>query len=352
MVSRASTIWRASLQHDSPSWEYVIKDQWRDAKRGPEGVFLASARGCSGVVQHIWHGDTEHVVSGLRVSLSGGTPVPIDDPSESASTSSSRKRKSTTQSGGKAKLQKSTGSLATPTDLEAVPWGGTNRIHARLMMTPVGREIQNFKSYTELLEAFRDSIRSHRCLYQQRNILHRDISLYNILLSTDPTSPVRGFIVDLDLAISVNRITASGATHRTGTYHFMAIGILLKDKVLHSFRHDLESFFYVLVYLCIFYCGPGGVPRAKVPEDNLFSGQESPYRKYFMMSRALFEPQVMQTLQHEMRMKLGPLVVRWRDALFGSGDVFFGTPEDEDRLYDDMLTAVEDRIAELASSGE
>jgi hypothetical protein len=35
----------------------------------------------------------------------------------------------------------------------------------------------------------------------------------------------------------------------------MAIGVLLDDEQ-HSFMHDLESFFWVLFWICIYYDGP------------------------------------------------------------------------------------------------
>ncbi|KAI9777079.1 MAG: hypothetical protein M1816_004917 [Peltula sp. TS41687] len=40
-----------------------------------------------------------------------------------------------------------------------------------------------------------------------------------------------------------------------GTKPFMAIGALLDEP--HSFMHDLESFFWVLFWICIHYAGPG-----------------------------------------------------------------------------------------------
>ena len=42
----------------------------------------------------------------------------------------------------------------------------------------------------------------------------------------------------------------SGARHRTGTFEFIAIEVLERDGP-HSYRHDLESFFYVLPGVCI-----------------------------------------------------------------------------------------------------
>lgn len=65
----------------------------------------------------------------------------------------------------------------------------------------------------------------------------------------------RAFLIDLDLAIKEQRENPSGARGKTGTRAFMAIGVLLDDEK-HSFMHDLESFFWVLFWICIYYDGP------------------------------------------------------------------------------------------------
>ena len=54
-------------------------------------------------------------------------------------------------------------------------------------------------------------------------------------------------LIDLDLA-KVLGSGRSGARHQTGTMEFMAIEVL--QGIDHTYRHDLESFFYVLVWLC------------------------------------------------------------------------------------------------------
>ena len=50
-----------------------------------------------------------------------------------------------------------------------------------------------------------------------------------------------GFLIDLDLAIKVDRSNASGAPSKTGTKVFMAIGALYGEE--YSFVHDLDWFF-------------------------------------------------------------------------------------------------------------
>ncbi|KAK2022626.1 hypothetical protein LX32DRAFT_510674, partial [Colletotrichum zoysiae] len=57
--------------------------------------------------------------------------------------------------------------------------------------------------------------------------------------------------IELDLAIREPRLSASGARAKTGTRAFMAFGALVGEQ--HSFMHDLESFFWVLFWVCIYY---------------------------------------------------------------------------------------------------
>lgn len=137
----------------------------------------------------------------------------------------------------------------------------SNRIHTRIL-TRKGRNITMFTSSVELLLAFSGAICGHRSLYQ-KGILHRDISINNIMITfPDETRSDRltGFLIDLDLAIETANIVASGAPHWTGTMQYMAIGAL--NREVHTFRHDIESFFYVFLWICIHY-QPGSVNKSR-----------------------------------------------------------------------------------------
>ncbi|KAG6244799.1 hypothetical protein E4U23_005920 [Claviceps purpurea] len=118
------------------------------------------------------------------------------------------------------------------------------------LISPVGQVIKDFKNVKQLLESLRDAIRAHRSLYVEGNILHRDISAHNIII-TDHTEPdtggFKGMLIDLDLACIVGS-AASGARYLTGTIQFMAVEVL--QKVDHTYRHDVESFFSLLLWLC------------------------------------------------------------------------------------------------------
>jgi hypothetical protein len=67
------------------------------------------------------------------------------------------------------------------------------------------------------------------------------------------------FLIDLDLAVKEEREKPSGAPNKTGTRAFMAIGALYGEK--RTFMHDLESFFWVLFWICIHYTGSNGESR-------------------------------------------------------------------------------------------
>lgn len=123
-----------------------------------------------------------------------------------------------------------------------------NRMLSCLIVRPKGRDITEFKSVEELLTAMRDAIKAHQSLYEDAKILHRDISAGNILIVDPNEADGRsGMLIDLDLAVGIDD-SPSGTLYRAGTARFMAIGVLQGHR--HNYRHDLESFFYVLLCMC------------------------------------------------------------------------------------------------------
>lgn len=132
-------------------------------------------------------------------------------------------------------------------DVEEAQGTSHNRIFSCLVISPAGRPVHDYHSPLELLEALRDAIKAHRSLYLKGNILHRDISENNIIITDPKRTGVMGMLIDLDLGKELGS-GRSGARCRTGTMEFMAIEVLL--GISHTYRHDLESFFYVLIWQC------------------------------------------------------------------------------------------------------
>ena len=90
------------------------------------------------------------------------------------------------------------------------------------------------------------SRRTDPCLPRPKSSIE-NISENNIII-TDPETAdgCTGMLIDLDLAIVGGERT--GARHQAGTMESMAIDVL--RGVEHTCRHDLESFFYVPLWIC------------------------------------------------------------------------------------------------------
>ncbi|KAK0747284.1 kinase-like domain-containing protein [Apiosordaria backusii] len=138
-----------------------------------------------------------------------------------------------------------------PGPCSAVP----NRVHRRVILRDYGKPIYEASSPSALLAALKGCIDGHESLHRA-GILHRDISVNNLMINEHDDNPSwDSFLIDLDLAIREKRDSTPGAREKTGTRAFMAIGALLGEQ--HSFMHDLESFFWVLFWICIHCNGPG-----------------------------------------------------------------------------------------------
>jgi serine/threonine protein kinase len=87
----------------------------------------------------------------------------------------------------------------------------------------------------------------YRWLYEYAGIIHRDISLDNLMLRKEGDK-VYGVLNDMDLAVTVG-VESTSSKQRTGTKPFMAIDLLRPEPPVHMYRHDLESMFYVLVWI-------------------------------------------------------------------------------------------------------
>ncbi len=168
-------------------------------------------------------------------------------------------------------------------------------------------------------------------------ILHRDISIGNIMLTEKEDD---GFLIDLDLAIKTSDDQASGAPSKTGTKIFMAIGALLGDP--HTFMHDLESFFWVLLWICIHHDGldkNGKVKRRIVPKYekwNYAGTEELAEIKDGQISNRIFS-----TVDNNFTNHCKPLVPCLREL----HKVVFpgGAPrlQEDHRLYPQMLAVLE-----------
>ncbi|KAI0859443.1 serine/threonine-protein kinase Sgk2 [Xylaria cubensis] len=230
-----------------------------------------------------------------------------------------------------------------------------NRIYSCVVVSPAGRVISEFETIKELLESMRDAIRAHESLLVTGGILHRDISASNIIITNPHTADgFKGMLIDLDFAKLLEN-GRTGALSPTGTMKFMAIEVLINEG--HSFRHDLESFFYVLLWMCA---------RKSWSKVKLLSRNERPVKlsqlekwrtgnfkatarnKELDMGQRGFQvilnefPKAFEVVK--------PLCETIRLLLFPQDknhNLFLGTHSDQRRLYSSILDAFDVAISQL-----
>ena len=232
-----------------------------------------------------------------------------------------------------------------------------NRVLTCLAVSPAGRPLQEFQSVPEVLQAFRDAIEEHRELFLGRKILHRDVSLNNIILTDRKQNSGRlGMLIDLDLAVLVGedgKNETSEERNMTGTLEYMAIqileGAIRKETagIDHTYRHDLESFFYVFLSLCIHYGWPEGMKPKTDPLRGWYTGD---FMDIWATKRGHLEPggfeiSVLDRFSPEFQAQK-ELAKHLRTILFSEGALYVETPEKPARLYDRIIKEFEDAIRE------
>jgi hypothetical protein len=129
----------------------------------------------------------------------------------------------------------------------------------------------------------------HRWLHDWAKILHRDLSLNNIMwriikelnAAGVKEDKVCGVLTDYDLS---SRTMGSDYTktseQRTGTPPYMAFGLLDGTDDLHLYRHDVESLFYIILILAAHNDIQAPGEEGKKGGVHMRQGK-LPYRKWF-----------------------------------------------------------------------
>ncbi|KAF4993142.1 hypothetical protein FDECE_13498 [Fusarium decemcellulare] len=228
IAGRATTCWKAHPE-GQPEMLLVIKDSWQYPERDEEGELLREVtnKGVVNVARY-YHQETVQIRGAdddIRNNVRGGLDI----------------------------TQAINYCLERPTRRSNVA-SSASKEDRGIILQDYGKPIYKASSRPALLAAFDCCIKGHESLLRA-GLLHRDISINNLMINEyndNPSWPA--FVIDLDLAIKEPREAASGAKGKTGTRAFMAIGALMGEQ--HSFMHDLESFFWVLFWICIHYDGP------------------------------------------------------------------------------------------------
>ncbi|CAH0054794.1 unnamed protein product [Clonostachys solani] len=374
VVCRGTTCFRTGSNH-------VAKFSWASDKRKleVEQLKLAEKRGVKGVARVVAHRQITTIAE-LREGLDfqerhkfRSEEASFEDPPSVAKSTnrSSNKRKSSSDhnsdaSGSKRRrsnsqkklVQKLSNGLSIgkvkPSLYSRSEDLWENRVYSCLVISPAGRVISDFKSVRELLESMRDAIRAHQSLYKTGNILHRDISSNNIIITEPDTADgFRGMLIDLDLA-KVRDSSPSGARHQTGTMQFMAVEVLRTAD--HTYRHDLESFFYVLLWMCARQSWSNEfASKENRPKESLLRRWEIGSFKYIAAAKeGDMTVNGLERIMGEFPDALDvvkPLCLKIRKVLFPLDNeerISFGTPAgDPDQLYAPIIATYDEAIRNL-----
>ncbi|KAI9784438.1 MAG: hypothetical protein M1839_002094 [Geoglossum umbratile] len=361
IVSRGTTCYRAKTQ-SCQDWDFVAKFSWRPDATDKEDKLLrlAEERGVWGVsrlvaLQTIT--STKNLRRGLVLGKPGDLkptttpPISFTKPqvkngdSQLGGVGRGQKRRK-----GKALASRQPKRPKTGSTIQVVPRAKeepfANRTFCCLVISPPGRSLRKFQSNLELLMAFRDAVKGHRSLYATGKILHRDISDGNIIITSKQGEgdPV-GILIDLDMSCEIGE-EPKGQRFRTGTLEFMAIGVLKAEE--HRYDHDLESIFYVFLWIII--TNGGNTPGET---SILREWYDDTYENLTANKLAHINPRGFQKILAEFPSRfqsLGSLALELHRVLFpypSSPLVFSGAREFAGpvKLYSGMIKAFEKAIA-------
>ncbi|EDN09429.1 predicted protein [Histoplasma mississippiense (nom. inval.)] len=275
VAGRATTCWKVYCETDKSRTPLVVKDSWQYPECIEEGELLREAmvKGVKNVARYYHHetvriDDKDDDVLAIRKGLS--IPILKDEKGGyKATVRCSRSQRGQKRQGSSTGQKRSSDcmdtafppppSKRTQSSSSSKSAGGStrrNRVHRRIVIQDCGKPIYESSLKSTLLTGLAGCIEGYMSLHDEAGLIQCDVSPRNLMVNEDKDNPSwPAFLIDLDLAIKTQRDGSSGARGKTGTRAFMAIGVLYGEK--HCFMHDLESFFWVLFWICIHYDAPG-----------------------------------------------------------------------------------------------
>ncbi|KAJ1843843.1 hypothetical protein LPJ73_005356, partial [Coemansia sp. RSA 2703] len=127
------------------------------------------------------------------------------------------------------------------------------RAHKRIVTEPVAMPLRKLESGYEVIIVIADAMRCHGAIVDGPRILHRDMSMGNIMFTRNrDKTGLKGLLIDFDHAINLDRASDNGHKERTGTGPFMSVNNLEKNDNPRSRLDDCESVLYILSWIATF----------------------------------------------------------------------------------------------------
>ncbi|KIP02263.1 hypothetical protein PHLGIDRAFT_96169 [Phlebiopsis gigantea 11061_1 CR5-6] len=118
------------------------------------------------------------------------------------------------------------------------------RRHHRFVVAEIGRPLETYDTGIELYDIVSCALRAHKDAWEMVHILHRDVSMGNILINVETDE---GFLNDWDLCKYKDDLNKPASQHaRSGTWPYMSAALLRFPRKPNEVADDLESFVYVI----------------------------------------------------------------------------------------------------------
>ncbi|KAF9461056.1 hypothetical protein BDZ94DRAFT_1264469 [Collybia nuda] len=139
----------------------------------------------------------------------------------------------------------------------------------------------------EFQDAFVDCVECHFHSYEEGKVLHCDLSENNLMCKRE-CGRIQGVLNDWDMASPVDAngdVSPSTKSFATGTIPFMAYDLLGENPPPHLYRHDLESFMYILIWAAIHY---DFTTKQKLPIVSSLAGWDHKSRRVVRQAKGVF----------------------------------------------------------------
>ncbi|KAI6015336.1 hypothetical protein F5J12DRAFT_781332 [Pisolithus orientalis] len=148
--------------------------------------------------------------------------------------------------------------------------GISQRTHMGLAMKPCARPMVMFKTKKELVSCIQDILQIQQQALE-RGVLHQDCSINNTMIK-DFANGSCSFLLDWEFAVwvtlqgeydlgSTEAITKSGKTNVPSIWKSASLTCIFINHpttIHHTFVDDIESLFYIFIWILILYDGPLG----------------------------------------------------------------------------------------------
>ncbi|KAH8096873.1 hypothetical protein BXZ70DRAFT_1065939 [Cristinia sonorae] len=130
-------------------------------------------------------------------------------------------------------------------------------IHHRIVTEEVGRPLEEYTSSYELCFVMYDALLGHQSAWENGDVLHRDVSVNNILIHDriDPETKehyVVGVLNDWDMSKTRKELEdVPTRGNRSGTWSFMSGLLMTYPRKPFELSDDLESFVHVFLWLAL-----------------------------------------------------------------------------------------------------